>query len=188
MLSVEAGPSRRLNEDKKGLINVTSGEVQDGLFLEFVKFKYIDVPEDLTRYYLQKDDIILNYVNSIKKIGKCALYRGEFSPVVIGHNVLRIKINRTISDPIFITQFMKTQYFMNQIRSITKPAVNQASFNMTDLRMCKVNLPPLPLQQKFARIVEKAEELREKQQRQMQEADNLFNALMQKAFTGELVE
>lgn len=52
----------------------------------------------------------------------------------------------------------------------------------------KIPLPPLPLQQKFAKIVEHVEKLKEKQQKSKEEIDNMFNVLMQKAFKGELMK
>jgi len=48
-------------------------------------------------------------------------------------------------------------------------------------------LPPLALQQEFARIVEQVEALRERQRQSAGEIDLLFEGMMQKAFTGELV-
>jgi len=51
----------------------------------------------------------------------------------------------------------------------------------------QIPLPPLPLQQKFASIVEQIEKLKKQQIQSRIEADNLFNSLMQKAFKGELV-
>jgi len=55
------------------------------------------------------------------------------------------------------------------------------------LKSLKIPLPPLPLQQQFARIVEKVEAMRERHKKAKQEVDDLFDALMQKAFTGELI-
>lgn len=43
-----------------------------------------------------------------------------------------------------------------------------------------------PLQEKFAAIVEQVEHLREQHQRSKQEAEDLFNVLMQKTFREEL--
>jgi type I restriction enzyme, S subunit len=50
----------------------------------------------------------------------------------------------------------------------------------------KIPIPPLELQEKFARIVEKVEEIKRKQEESSLETENLFYALMQKAFKGEL--
>jgi len=48
--------------------------------------------------------------------------------------------------------------------------------------------PPLPLQQKFAKIVEQVETLKEKQQKSKEKIDEMLNSLMQRAFNGELVK
>ncbi|MGV8131833.1 MAG: restriction endonuclease subunit S [Candidatus Pacearchaeota archaeon] len=52
----------------------------------------------------------------------------------------------------------------------------------------KIPLPPISLQQKFASIVEHVEKLKEKQQNGLREYEQLFGALMQKAFNGELIK
>jgi type I restriction enzyme S subunit len=45
---------------------------------------------------------------------------------------------------------------------------------------------PLPLQQKFAKIVEQTEKMKENVRKTKQNSEELFNSLMQKAFKGEL--
>jgi len=54
------------------------------------------------------------------------------------------------------------------------------------LKSIIIPLPPLPLQEKFASIVKQVEKLKEYQKQSEKEINNLFNALMQKAFRGEL--
>lgn len=183
---IEAGPSRRLNTEVQGLLNITSGEIQNGLFLEINKPKYIDVPEDLSRYFLNKNDLILNYVNSLSQIGKSAIYQGEYDPAVTGHNVFRIRVNKSLVNPIFLAAYFKTNHFMYQIKRITKPAVNQASFNTRDLKKCKVFLPPNAVQQAFARIVEHIKSTQMNQKQIETKIKELFNYLIQKALKGEL--
>jgi len=60
--------------------------------------------------------------------------------------------------------------------------------NLSFIRSLQIPLPPLPLQQKFAKIVEQVESLKEKQKQSKEHIDNMFNSLMQKAFKGELTE
>ncbi len=57
-----------------------------------------------------------------------------------------------------------------------------------DLRAMKIIIPPLSLQQEFAKRVQLLESIQSKQQKSTQEINTLFDALMQKAFKGELVE
>ncbi len=47
--------------------------------------------------------------------------------------------------------------------------------------------PPITLQNKFASFVRKIESLEEEQKQSTEDINQLFNALMQKAFTGKLV-
>ena len=57
---------------------------------------------------------------------------------------------------------------------------------MKQLRTLEIPLPPIELQNKFASIVNQVEKLKEQQKQSKEKLDNLFNALMQKAFNGEL--
>jgi type I restriction enzyme S subunit len=51
----------------------------------------------------------------------------------------------------------------------------------------KIPLPPIELQGKFASIVEQVEKIKDKLKDEKKDVDELFNALMQKAFSGELI-
>jgi type I restriction enzyme S subunit len=53
--------------------------------------------------------------------------------------------------------------------------------------LLKVPVPPIELQEKFAKIVEKVEELKNIEKKSLIESENLFDSLMQKAFKGELI-
>lgn len=69
-------------------------------------------------------------------------------------------------------------------------SLSDATFKMANLtwvRNLKIPLPPVELQNKFALIVEEVEKLKEYQKKSGGEINDLFNALMQKAFRGELV-
>ena len=62
----------------------------------------------------------------------------------------------------------------------------QKNINLDILRNLKVPCPPLELQTQFAQIVEKTEALKSQYQQSLQELENLYGSLSQKAFRGEL--
>lgn len=62
----------------------------------------------------------------------------------------------------------------------------QKNINLEILRNLKVPCPPIELQTKFSQIVEKTEALKTKYQESLQELENLYGSLSQKAFRGEL--
>jgi type I restriction enzyme S subunit len=53
-----------------------------------------------------------------------------------------------------------------------------------DVRALRLQLPPLPLQQKFAAMVERVELLRTVQREALRQAEYLFASLLQRAFGG----
>jgi type I restriction enzyme S subunit len=73
-------------------------------------------------------------------------------------------------------------HFESQKRGATIQGITSDNIKKLD-----AILPPLPLQQKFAKIVEHVEKLKEKQQKSKEKLDEMFNVLMQRAFKGELV-
>ena len=78
---------------------------------------------------------------------------------------------------------------LNQItpylRSLA-PTGTQPNLNTGIMKMLHVILPPLPLQQQFARTVHKFERLRAQQDEAERQAGHLFQTLLQRAFRGEL--
>ena len=63
---------------------------------------------------------------------------------------------------------------------------NIQNINQQTLSSLKIPTPPLKLQTQFAHIVEKTEALKAQYQSSLQELENLYGSLSQKAFKGEL--
>jgi len=68
------------------------------------------------------------------------------------------------------------------------PDGTQPNLNTTIMKSFEIILPPLPLQNKFAQIVEKAEQQKELLRASLTEMETLFQSIMQKAFRGELFQ
>jgi len=58
--------------------------------------------------------------------------------------------------------------------------------NVSKLKKLHVFLPPLPLQQRFAALVEKIEAQKARCRAHLAELDTLFASLQSRAFSGEL--
>jgi len=58
--------------------------------------------------------------------------------------------------------------------------------NPRTLKLLKIPIPPLPLQQHFAHIVHQFERLRAQQREGERQAEHLFQTLLHRAFRGEL--
>ncbi|CAG1005901.1 MAG: restriction endonuclease subunit S [Candidatus Methanoperedens sp.] len=159
----------------------------DGQISNIEKLKRLKcTKEEIKKFKLQIGDILINRVNSLEYLGKCGLVKFLIEDTVYESNMMRIRPKPEKLNPTFLATFLCTQYIKNQILGCAKKAVNQASINQKDVNSFKILVPPLPLQQKFASIAQQVEEVRAHQIRSRHHIENLFNVLMQRAFSGEL--
>nr|MDA3856542.1 restriction endonuclease subunit S [Candidatus Woesearchaeota archaeon] len=102
--------------------------------------------------------------------------------------MIRMRVNENIIKSQFLEFLMRT----NSFRCIIKSSAKGSSKSMVKISQGTINeynviIPPIELQNKFADIVEQVEKLKEKQLKTTEYVEELFDALMQKAFRGELV-
>jgi type I restriction enzyme S subunit len=76
--------------------------------------------------------------------------------------------------------------FFQQILEKNAPQAAQKNINLGILRNLKVPKPDIKLQNKFAAIVERVYSLSKKYESSLEELENLFGSLSQRAFRGEL--
>lgn len=102
----------------------------------------------------------------------------------IGRGLASIKNLSDQSDIKYLYQILLMNYEKFQKTGRGSTFINIAKSDLAELI---VPFPPLPLQQEFSRIVEQVETIRETQRQSAGEINLLFEGLMQKAFTGELL-
>lgn len=96
-----------------------------------------------------------------------------------------IKLYSEKCDFRFLTQHLNTPSFRNRILARITGATMKY-IGIGDIGELKIILPPLPLQQKFAHIVQQFERLRAQQREAERQAEHLFQTLLQRAFSGAL--
>ena len=182
---IKSGLSRRLSLQDIGLPVINSGNLfMGGLVLDEIKYWYEDDPQgaNTQNYILNDRDILLNFINSTSQIGKSCLFEDIGRPAIYTTNIFRIAVNHN-TDAYFVHQLMMNDYFQHEIKLITKPAVNQASFTKEDLSKIKVKIPPLPEQEKIASILTSVDEVIEKTESQISKLQDLKKGMMQELLT-----
>jgi type I restriction enzyme S subunit len=160
----------------------------DGKISNIKKLKRLNcTPEEIKKYGLNIGEVLINRVNSLEYLGKCGLVETLFEPTVFESNIMRLKLKKSTVNPEYLTSFLCTQFIKNQILQKAKKAVNQASINQADVKSLKILLPPIQLQNNYSFIIKQIERTKQSQKQSSLEINNLFDALMQKAFTGELI-
>ena len=134
------------------------------------------------RYLLVENDIVINRVNSIEYLGKCARISGLQEDTVFESNMMRFHLDDSKVNSTYITTVLCSQYIYRQILTRAKKAVNQASINQGDVQSLNVVVPPLSLQNQFAAFVAEVDKSKVGVQKALDQTQLLFDSLMQQYF------
>lgn len=171
------------NYQESGALLVTSENVRDGhLDISKPKFVPLEFNQKLKSSQLRVGDLLINLVGA--SIGRSCLFTGYSGPANVNQAVGIVSID----DPVltnYIVQLLQTHQGQTLLTGRIVEAA-RANVSLANLREFPIPLPPLPLQQKFAAIVESIERQKEKQRAHLAELDALFAALQHRAFRGEL--
>lgn len=187
-ISIKNGLFKRPNEFGSGvpLINVVD------LFAEYkvdlTKLERVLSTEKEIKKYLVEEGDLFFCRSSLKKEGvaKCAVALDLNEPTVFECHTILVRLNKKALNPLFASIYLNhpgvRTYTVNTSQTATMTTVGQK-----DILRQKFFLPPLPLQQEFVRLIEDIEADKTRQAESRKKLDELFNSLMQRAFTGELV-
>lgn len=160
--------------------------VQDG-YLDLKEIKTIDaLPSEVEKYGLLEGDMLLTEGGDPDKLGRGAVWHNQIPNCIHQNHIFRVRVDKESIAPEFLSMLTGSAYGKMYFLKSAKQTTGIATINSTQLKNFPVLVPPLPLQQQFARIVEKVEAMRQSQNQSKQQIEDLFSALMQKAFRGEL--
>lgn len=139
--------------------------------------RYIEFPGE--RYCVNEDDIVM------VRYGASAGFVGIGKSGAIANNLFKFNFDKNTIRPIFLYFLLKTQRFYSFIKKkVLGAAMPALSFGI--MNDYQISIPPIDLQNQFAAIVEKVEALKSRYQQSLTDLENLYGALSQKAFKGEL--
>jgi len=151
--------------------------------LKLDNIHYIDkkTSDLLIRSKLFKNDVVMTYIGV--NIGDVAII-DKSNKYHLAPNVA--KITPKNFDKLNSIYLMRCLEFNRmQFQKYTTNTAKQA-LNMGNIRQLKIPIPPIELQNRFAKIVEQTEATKVRMQQSLQELENQFQALLQRAFKGEL--
>lgn len=119
------------------------------------------------------------------EIGRCAIWRNEIDECYFQKAIHRIRLDGVKVLPEYFV-YMFWVYSLNGGMNKYMGAATISHLTGEKLKKMELPVPPLPLQTQFAQIVEKTEALKAQYQQSLQELENLYGSLSQRAFRGEL--
>jgi len=138
--------------------------------------------------YFKKDDVLFAKITPCMENGKGAIAK---IPTEAGFGSTEFHILRSIKQktvPEWIYYLLSLKQIRDKAEQNMTGSAGQKRVPTAFFDVLKVPLPPIELQQKFSKIVEQVEKLKEKQQKSKEKIDEIFDSLMQKAFRGELIK
>lgn len=168
----------------------------DGFYNGFISptydFKRLHVSqEEINRYSLKVNDLVVNRVNSMPYLGKCALVRKLDETTVFESNMMRFRLNDEKANPEYVTYYLSSLLGKKELTKNAKQAVNQASINQTDVGNALIPVPiDILHQKKVVEIIESrlsvCESIEQTVDTALAQADAMRQSILKQAFEGAL--
>lgn len=148
----------------------------------FDKNMFISQEKDevLRKGKLQRLDLV---VTTRGTVGNIAYYDEDvpYEHVRINSGMVLLRQREHINPYFFIYYFRNPEVYQSLISGSAQPQMPISS-----MRTATIYMPPIELQNQFAGFVQQVDKLKFEMEKSLTEMENNFNALMQKAFKGEL--
>ena len=175
-------PKNEYPEEHLDYIDISSIDSSVGKIISSTKYLGKKAPSR-ARQKIKANDLLISTVRP--NLNAVGLVPSKFDNQIASTGFCVLRANESVI-PEYLFSISRSEYFIqslvNQCKGASYPAVNNG-----DILNLKIPLPPIELQNKFAKIVERVEKIKEYQNQSKIEIDNLFNNLMQKAFKGEIL-
>lgn len=124
-----------------GVASLRMYNIQDGEIM-FDKVRHLELNDsELNQYQLQKNDLLLNRVNSRELVGKTAIVRNDGEPMVFESMNMRLRFSlNSVAE--FVNQYLLTPYSRLYFFNVCKIASGQVSVNQGQVSGLCVAVPP----------------------------------------------
>ena len=158
-------------------------ELQDG-YIDYSSTNRIILSETEKKKYLLKDkDFLFARVNgNPENVGRCAVFYDIGEPVFHNDHIIRVHFNENDLDGPFASALLNSEYGKRQLRNQIKTSAGQYTVSQEGIGAIVTILPPIEVQQQFATFVTQVDKSKDAVKRALDEAQLLFDSLMQQYF------
>ena len=164
------------------LIRIT--DITEDGHLNYSSMPFLSINNKLAEQFkVEQGDFL--FARSGVSIGRCAIVESNI-PCLFGSFIIKFQFNPKKIDNKFFLHLIRMPSNQYQLTKFTHGSANP-NVNADNIKNLEIYIPPLALQQQFARIVESVERIRERQVASGRQIEGLCEGLMARAFRGELV-
>ena len=170
---------------ESGIPVLKIGNINVGYFKD-TNLMYWDRDEQLKRYEIYPGDLVISLTGTVGKddYGNVCIIGDAFPMYYLNQRNAKLDLNNTL-DKYYLTYALKVPGIKLKLTGISR-GVRQANISNKDIQNLEMPIPPIGLQNQFAQFVQQVDKLKFEMEQSLVELENNFNALMQRAFKGEL--
>ena len=181
LLLLRNGINVKQDKDQQG-IPITRIETISNREVDRSKMGYAGITdkEKYRDYFLRDNDILMSHINSIQHIGKTAIFHPQYcgETIIHGMNLLCLRADSSKVLPEYLFRYFQLDYFYKQVLSITKPAVNQASMTVTDLKNLSLIVPPIEKQEMYCKFCDQSDKSKFELNEAIKDLDAMYKRII----------
>jgi type I restriction enzyme S subunit len=162
---------------------IRTSELKNGS-IDWSKMKYLDAngyEERTRRLKPAEGDIIYGREGSFGEA--CIVPRNCF--MSLGQRVMLFRPKKELMNSTYLHSIIRSKGVYHQALKVTSGST-VGHINVKDIKKFKLTVPPINFQNQFASVVKQIEKQKAQTQMELNQAEELYQSLLQKAFTGEL--
>ncbi len=141
----------------------------------------------LAGFILQAGDFLISRSNTLDKVGRSILFKGEIANCYYPDLMMRFRIDETVVFPEFMEYYLRgTIAKRHYVQSAAGTSGSMKKINKRSLERLPLTLPPLPEQRKIAEILSTWDRAIELTRRLIEAKQRRKQALMQRLLTGKV--
>ncbi|WP_373495501.1 restriction endonuclease subunit S [Aquiflexum sp.] len=154
---------------------------------DFMGLSSISISALPSKDFLLKDgDLVFVRSNGNQElVGRCVAVYPKSETVSFSGFCIRFRLGSNDLSTVYLTQLFRNSRFKKAMLNGGRGA-NIQNINQQILSNLKINVPPFNLQNQFASIISQIEKQKAQTQLELNRAEELYQSLLQRAFTGEL--
>lgn len=160
-------------------------ELKDAVFIDS------DTHSKMKNSSLKYKDILMTKTGRINtensSLGRAAIYLGQDDDANINGHVYLIRPKKDVI-PEFVLFILTSLQYRDYIRRVCVGGIDKRQINKNHLQEFPIIYPPKKLQVRFINKLALIENQKELAKQELKESEDLFQALLQKAFNGDLVK
>lgn len=190
-LETRYGTSHKCYSEQKGTPVFRIPNIYQGSVLTS-NLKYCELPEnELSLLALEPGDLLIVRTNGSEDlVGRCAVFDGKSSTYAYASYLIRVRVDKKVVNPHFLSFFLESTLGRDAIRERRRTSAGQFNINTENLRTISFPCPSPDIQMEMVERMRNQRELanaiRDEIAAQHTAAEPLEEAILRKAFAGEL--